>query len=965
MALTDSSDKSDVATDEQPPVEDDALNMQARAEKPDPKQTKHEHVAGDASLTEPNGAKGPPARVIAALEIELEKSRDRNYRLSQQLAEKAAEIERINSSLGWRALKRYGSFKYRYFLPFYRLLHLPPYNRGEGNSTEADSRQHNEVLGDPGFLASAAELQHEAEILSRTVGELLEFQALASSQLTQSGKANEFLEEFYVPLSQQAEELRAARDQLLDLQLQLHQRDEILAKAREQVSRAALMFDRLYNSSGWKLNSRLRRIEQITQRWYRYRGKFRRRLVGPGEDALRKVLTSPAAPDSTDPLSITKKALTSMAQVSLDRFLGSNSTIEFPATEKPEVSILLVLYNRAELTLQCLYSILRSNINSLEVVIVDNASSDQTPLLLKQIKGAPIIQNDTNLHFLRAVNQGGARARGKYILLLNNDAQLMPGAVDSAIATLSSSDDIGAVGGKIVLTDGTLQEAGSIIWQDGSCLGYGRGDSPTAPSYMFKRDVDYCSGAFLLTPRESFEALGGFDEDYVPAYYEETDYCVRLWKAGKRVVYDPNAVILHYEFASSTVQRSAIELQIEHHKIFQAKNREWLDAQQPYGQENIITARIHEQKNKRRILFVDDRVPHLSLGSGFPRSNRILWELVKEGHVVTVYPGNFPKEDWSDVYRDIPAEVEVMLNHGWEKLTEFLTARTNYYDVIFISRPHNMVPFNALLEDYPGITGDARIVYDAEALFSYREIEQSRLEGKELSDEEKAELIKAEVDLAKKCDSVVAVSDRESNEFSKYGCARVFTLGHSMAVTPTPNDFDQRSGILFVGAIHSVTSPNADSMFWFCDKILPLVEKKLGRQVQLTIAGITVADFQKRITNRSVRLVGRIDDLTPLYNEARLFVAPTRFSAGIPLKVSEAAAYGLPTVATTLTGLQLGWQNERELLLADDDESFADACVRLYTDERLWNQLRTNILNQVWQDFSAETFAARLQKIIG
>ena len=188
----------------------------------------------------------------------------------------------------------------------------------------------------------------------------------------------------------------------------------------------------------------------------------------------------------------------------------------------------------------------------MEIIIVDNNSHDETSLLLDRLRGARIIRNAENRNFLLAVNQAAKEARGEYLLLLNNDAQVLPGTLRSALNTIRSAPDIGAVGGRLILLDGTLQEAGSIIWNDGSCLGYGRGDNPFAPMYMFRRDVDYCSGAFLLTPRStSGKELGGFDERFKPAYYEETDYCTRLWERRLRVVYDPNAVLLHYEFASS------------------------------------------------------------------------------------------------------------------------------------------------------------------------------------------------------------------------------------------------------------------------------------------------------------------------------------------------------------------------------------------------------------------------------
>ena len=666
-----------------------------------------------------------------------------------------------------------------------------------------------------------------------------------------------------------------------------------------------------------------------------------------------------------DTLSDSKQSFALLAQVTLDSFLASGTTIKIPQIDSPKISIVLVLFNRAELTLQCLHSILGGGIESFEVVIVNNASTDGTKHLLRRIKGARIIENETNVHYLRACNQAGKELRGEYILLLNNDAQLVPGSVSSALRTLECSSDIGAVGGKIVLPDGTLQEAGSIIWRDGSCLGYGRGDSPLAPPYMFMRDVDYCSGAFLLTKRKLFLEQGGFDEDYAPAYYEETDYCVRLWKQNKRVVYDPNAIVFHYEFASSVSSHSAINLQAEHQSVFAMKHKDWLQLQCRPGPESILPARTHTREGQRRILFLDDRVPHLALGSGFPRSNRILFEMVKMRHSVTFYPTNFPIEDWADVYQDIPREVEVMLNHGWDRLEEFFEQRANYYDLIFVSRPHNMARLKSLLVTNPDLCRDSKIIYDAEALFSYREIEQLRIEGKELSAGEQQNLIDKEVLLAENCECVVSVSGRESHEFSKRGLRRVRTLGHALDISPTENSFDQRRDILFVGAVHSLTSPNADSMYWFSEKILPLVQEKLGSDVRLVIAGSAIPSFSERFLNGNVKVVGRVDHLFTYYNSARLFVAPTRFSAGIPLKVIEAAAHGLPVVATTLTGTQLGWRGDQELLLADDPKAFAAACIKLYQDGALWKRLRQNALKRVKQDYSQAAFSEQLKEIIG
>lgn len=664
-----------------------------------------------------------------------------------------------------------------------------------------------------------------------------------------------------------------------------------------------------------------------------------------------------------DDLSDAKRMLASMSRISLESFLLSTSNIEFPVHDKPVLSIILVLFNRAELTLQCLYSILKSQCEPYEVVIVDNASTDATRELLKRVKGIRVIENEANLHYLLACNQAAKHARGEFLLLLNNDAQLQGDSIPAALKTLTSSDDIGAVGGRIILPDGTLQEAGSIIWQDGSCLGYGRGESPFAPEFMFKRDVDYCSAVFLLTRRAQFLAQGGFDEAFAPAYYEDTDYCVRLWEQGKRVVYEPGVSVLHYEFASSASKQSAVDLQSEHRKIFVAKHREWLGGQPIFSEKNLLEARTH-RRGAKRILYLDDRVPHIQLGSGFPRSNRILGALVEMGAQVSCYSLNFPEEEWQSVYHDIPGDVEVILERGRAGLEKFLRERVGCYDVIYISRPHNLATLKAVLDRNPQLAGQAKIVYDAEALFSLRQIESLRLQGKTVSAQTQQRLIDEEVQLAQGCHSIISVSERERREFVRGGHKDVYVLGHTLDATPTPNNFDARKDILFVGALHEFDSPNADSVIWFSKKILPAIRKKLGENVKFLVAGNIAPRIRAQLETASVSVLGQVEDLTDLYNNARLFVAPTRFSAGIPHKVHEAAAQGLPVVATSLIGTQLSWSHEQEILLADDEKGFAAECVRLYQGRQIWNRLRQNALMRIETECAPEAFLKCLKAIV-
>ena len=700
--------------------------------------------------------------------------------------------------------------------------------------------------------------------------------------------------------------------------------------------------------------------------------------VPPDQREIKNVFTSfkdesrPAAAFSDVPagalfdggLAAAKRLLTSMSKISLEAFFTSDSSVEFPRHENPATSIVLVLYNRAELTLQCLYSILRTNNPSYEVIIVNNASTDDTGKLLKRIKGARIVENEENIHYLRACNQAAGLARGEYLLLLNNDSQLQGDSISTAVETLSSADDIGGVGGKVILPNGTLQEAGNIIWSDGSCLGYGRGDSPFAPAYMFRRDVDYCSAVFFLTRRELFLQENGFDEAYAPAYYEETDYCVRLWKRGLRVVYDPRVAVLHYEFASSSSDADAIELQSRNRRVFQKKHEDWLKSQQENSPNNVNVAREHRRAAGKRILYLEDRVPHLHHGSGFTRSNRILSELVRMGHSVTCYPMNFPRETWAEVYKDIPPEVEVILDRGRRDIQKFLLERAQQYDLIYVTRSHNLAALDPVLTELQGLVDGVKIVYDAESLFSLREIERLRLEGKKVSPRDEEELVSAEMRLMKNCHSIVSVSESERRALNARGYRSVHLLGHALSASPTPKSFKERKDILFVGAVHDYRSPNADSIIWFVKRVLPRVVALVGDDVNFLVAGYGTSEFLSEYDKGRVKVLGAVDDLTALYNDARMFIVPTRFSAGIPHKAHEAAAYGLPLVATRLIGSQLGWEDKEELLIADDACTFAAACARLYGDEAVWNRLRRNALKRVEEECAPSLFSERLLDIV-
>jgi O-antigen biosynthesis protein len=735
-----------------------------------------------------------------------------------------------------------------------------------------------------------------------------------------------------------------------------------------------LLFSGIFQSMFWKMHSSLRRVGDHC-RLFRSRKAVipaRPHIAETNLPIEEKQAKPPSAATAADLLSLeantqhglntARELIASLAKIALDNLLSSSARLQLPNCSEPEVSVILVLYNRAELTLQCLRSLIDNGHESLEIIIIDNASMDATPSLLNRIDGAIILRNQENIHFLRGANLGAQQAHGRYLLFLNNDTQVLPGAIQAAIRTIENSQSIGAVGGRLILPDGRLQEAGSIVWRDGSCLGYGRGADPLSPEFRFRRDVDYCSGAFLLTRRETFTDMGGFDEAFQPFYYEETDFCIRLWKRGFRVVYEPDAAVLHYEFASSSSSKEAQEWHARHQGLFLQRHRDYLKDHYDCDEENILKARS-AGNHRPMVLFIDDRVPHPALGSGFPRSNAILSGLAKLGSLVTFYPTEEIEEDWHEVYSDIPREVEVMLNHGSRGLHRFLASRVGHYDLIFVSRPNNMQYLRPIVKAHPDWFRNTRIIYDAEALFAFRDLTAQRMKGGSLTDEKSEQLIRSEIELVDVADLVVSVSNFEANTFARYGIQNTRVLGHSLAVSPTPRAFNDRRGILFVGAILEENSPNGDAVFWFLREILPIIRSELGN-VPFSVAGVNKVDFGSAAANSQLKLLGKVADLTPAYDEARIFIAPTRYAAGVPHKIHEASARGIPVVATSLLAQQLGWSNDAQLLVGDTPQEFAEQCIQLYRDVRLWERIRQNALDQVRQECSPITFQNTIESII-
>ncbi|RBM06010.1 glycosyltransferase [Novacetimonas cocois] len=664
-----------------------------------------------------------------------------------------------------------------------------------------------------------------------------------------------------------------------------------------------------------------------------------------------------------NPELICKRAYRHLAEVRTSAIL--NTSLDF-SCDVPDLSVVMVVHDQFAFTMTVLASLRATYPGAIQLILVDGASTDETTRIEDHVMGIEVLQLPENSGFLIGSNLGLDKVAAPYVLFLNNDVELMPGAIDAALRRLRLEERTGAVGAKLVRTTGVLQEAGSIIWNDGTTSGYLRDASPHLPEANFVRSVDFCSGAFLMLRTEIVKEIGGFDPLFSPAYYEETDLCVQIRERGYDIVYDPDVVILHYEFGSGNQGNIDAVIGRNIGKFFH-KNREYVATRYEKTGQNLIRARSSRREQKR-VLFIEDYLPQPHIGAGFPRSNDIVHAMVDGlGLHVTVYPIFPPRSAPMERYRDFPDRAEIIWDRGLGELEAFLRARSGYYDVIWIGRIHNAARLRPVINAcQPDLTG-CRIILDTEAIATLRQHGRMRI-MEEADIPAQADMLRHEFHATDFVDRFVAVRKMEADLISSITRQDVFVLGHMKTPRPGGLSFTERRHFLFVGAIQNLESPNWDALAWLNDHVVPYLDNFLPTDIRIRVAGYlgTDIDLSRILTHPRFELLGAVSDLASLYETHRVFIAPSRFAAGIPYKLHEAAAHGLPIVATDLLSEQVGWEAGSDLACVPQTQpmAFAGEMHRIYTDEKSWTRLRRNALHRIFLENRPDDYKNRILEIL-
>jgi GT2 family glycosyltransferase len=274
------------------------------------------------------------------------------------------------------------------------------------------------------------------------------------------------------------------------------------------------------------------------------------------DEAMRRLL---------DEAQQTRKDAVALRKPPLKPLLPPAEAVElicFPAVEAPRVSILISAYNEGAHTAACLRAIADAPPDTeFEVVLADDGSTDPEMACFATIPNLVHLRQPRNTGFVRNCNAAWGQCRGEYVLLLNNDAQVLPGAIDRLVAALDAAPDVAAAGPKLLYPNGRLQEAGCALHPNGETTMVGLFADPDEGGFCRDRDVMYCSGAALMLRRVSVGAQL-FDDAFAPAYCEDADLCLRLLAAGHRVRYVHEAVVVHHLSISTNRQKQARKLRL-------------------------------------------------------------------------------------------------------------------------------------------------------------------------------------------------------------------------------------------------------------------------------------------------------------------------------------------------------------------------------------------------------------------
>ncbi len=635
--------------------------------------------------------------------------------------------------------------------------------------------------------------------------------------------------------------------------------------------------------------------------------------------------------------------------------------LNFPVVEDPRVSIVIPVHNKFYMTYHCLASLsLAVNRASFEVILVDDGSKDESTQIPDLIQGVQYIRNDETQGFIRACNFGSSRARGEYIVILNNDTEVTSGWLDELIWPFEHFDNVGLTGAKLLYADGTLQEAGGMVSNNGDPWNYGRQANPHDPSYNYARQVDYLSGACIMLPRTVWKELDGFDETFAPAYFEDTDLAFRVRANGYKTVYAPLSQVIHFEGVSSGTSTASGVKQFQEINRPKFKQR-WSKACRHNGKNGVDLALSKDRNIEFRALILDAETPMPDKNAGSYAAIQEMRMLQALGFKCTFAPTNLA---WMEHYTKTLQRmgVECLYAPYIGSINEVITSRGSEFDLIYITRFYVAQHYIDLIRQH---APQAKIVLNNADLHFLRELRAGlQAENSELI-EHAVETREAELTTMSKVDLVLCYTDVEKAVIISHNIdsTRVAKCPWVIDVTDDVPGFEARSDIAFLGGYNH--HPNAEAIEWFTEKVMPLLRD--------TLPGVTLRVYGSNVPKRLLTLADKYTDIAiegwvttvdTVYNTCRVFIAPLQSGAGIKGKVIGALAHGVPCVLSPIAAEGISLGDGVDAMIASKPEEWAMAIARLYQHPQSWADMSRQALVFARNQYSFVKGVAQMQEAL-
>lgn len=640
--------------------------------------------------------------------------------------------------------------------------------------------------------------------------------------------------------------------------------------------------------------------------------------------------------------------------------------IRFPTVDEPEISVVIPVYNQLTYTLMCLDSLAGQECDfSFEVIVMDDCSTDRSPDVLPNVQGVRYFRNAENLGFNGNCNRGAELAQGRYIVFLNNDTKVLPGWLQTLRNTFDTHDMVGVVGSKLVYPDGSLQEAGGIIWEDASGWNWGRLQDPDHPRFNFVRDVDYVSGASLMIPRDLFFGLGKFSDALENSYYEDTWLAFAAREAGYRVLYQPRSELIHFEGITSGRDIS------EGHKRYQEVNRtafleRWRHRLEQHLPNGTQPEKASDRTPKAHILIVDACTPTPDQDSGSLDMFNLIRILCMSEYRVHFFPftnlaslGRYT-EDLESL------GVECIRSPYYSSIGEYLTERGDMFSHVIMARTPVA---SAVVDDIEALAPSACRIFYTVDMHGLREVREAELQGDDLMLAAAQETLRQEMELIERSDISVVLSSYEADFLEAEGRNNVEVLPLIRDYTPPTGlpDYDARQDVVFIGGFQH--TPNLDAVRWLVDEIWPALRAMKhshgGANIRLRIVGSNMPEWIKELAEEDIEPLGFVEDLDEIFLKSRLSVAPLRYGAGLKGKVATSLGYGVPTIGTSIAFEGMPVQGLEEIRLCEDSpEDIARLIVELYGDPQRWRQVSSHGIDYVHDHYSLHSVAPAVTRIL-